>query len=139
MIDQCSSRCSLRFVGDGVIPDEITAALGLAPVHAHRKGDPVPNRPGRLRPSTVWTFEGAKFGTASLEAQIAEILSTLDPHESELRDLAARAMHAEIYCSVFAENGSQQHVIGSTTLQRLASLPIRLVINIESVGSSSVP
>jgi len=118
---------TLRFFGDDLDPDEITALLGRPPtIGAKRDG--------------VWITEGgtekiARTGTwrltvedrrpGDLNGQVSEILAALNDDLSIWADLTAR-FQADIFCGLWMEEANEAISLSAATMKELSARNLRV-------------
>lgn len=71
------SAVSLRFSGEGLVPDEITQALGVQPQIAHRKGESLAPSLTPPAPVGIWIYFADESGDRSLDDRILSLLQQL--------------------------------------------------------------
>src|SRR5262249_12700757 len=101
------SRASLRFFGDDLVPEEITAALGASPTEAHRKGEQIVRQATTRLARTGSCRRVSSLPTeADLERHIASALEGLT---SDLTVWAAlvKRFDADVFCGVFLEHTNE--------------------------------
>lgn len=107
---------SLRFAGDNLDPDEISAVLPIAPTRAHRKGEEFFAGPkaGTLRGRTgIWFLATDRLVPSDqLDDHFAFVEQLLDPEAGEdnrirkLREILERThSHAHVTCFWRGERG----------------------------------
>lgn len=102
----------LRFIGEGLNPDNITALLGIEPTRQHRQGDI--RRTGSGRQIGQWK-EGGWFYTVksddheSLEEALARVLQIFSELKDKVRSVSYRpeVRVADICCGEFGSSGRQ--------------------------------
>lgn len=87
---------TLRVFGQGVDLDEITATLGLAPTHTHRRGD---RRTPRAQPfeHDMWSYTAPVPGDKPLDDHIQTLWSRIKPHKDYLMGLK-EGLTVNVYC-----------------------------------------
>lgn len=107
----------MRFFGDDLDPEEITAALGTSPTVGVRKGGVWFTSRGveKLAPRGSWRRHVPRRAPGDLDAQIAELLAPLTPDLSIWRDLSAR-YQADIFCGLFMKEGNEGWNLSPKTL-----------------------
>jgi len=97
------TAATLRFSGDTLDPDEITAALGAEPTRGYRKGDPwsTPNGlPCPPRRTGGWNLRAPDAEPGDLDGQIQALLLPLSQDLHAWRTLAER-FNGEFYTGLF--------------------------------------
>jgi hypothetical protein len=126
-----SSRACLRVIGDSLVPDEITAALGATPTKAQTLGEVLRLANGRERVARCgsWRLEAAEASPEDTNAQVLELLSQLSLDLSVWRDIAAR-FRLDLFCGWFMNDGNDGVVLTPETLLALGERGIALSLDI---------
>ena len=124
---------TLRFVGDDLWPDEITARLGRAPSKSETKGDEWkrPNGSIRIAKSGSWRLEADDREPGNLDAQVAELLSVLTDDLTVWADLTSR-FRADIFCGLFLDEGNEGISLAPQTLAMLGARNLTIGLDIYS-------
>lgn len=132
----CRTYASLRFMGDRLDPDRITAALHATPTLAYRKGE-IWKRPDGKRPggreyrgrSGLWLLSTRRqFESIELEDHFRELLKVLFPAGSirliePLRVLMEKdGLRADVTCFWYGEHGAAPPVISDETRAAFAQI-----------------
>jgi hypothetical protein len=128
---------SLRFMGDGLDPGEITAILGIPPTIAYRKGEvyrrsrdgtkEARGRTGLWLLSTREHVEGADLGR-----HLSYLLGVLFPPGGDKRLdrlralMLAKGLAADIGCFWYGRRGAQPPIIPEQVREAFALLPARI-------------
>ncbi|MGV8039478.1 MAG: DUF4279 domain-containing protein [Thermoanaerobaculaceae bacterium] len=80
---------SLRVTGEGLIPSEVSARVGLSPDRSFARGDQFDSRQGaRRRSSAVWAIDSRDHVSSADIAQHAKwILQVLQPARSGIEEI----------------------------------------------------
>jgi hypothetical protein len=110
---------------DGLSPEAVSAALGLQPSHAFRKGQPYESRSGRrTRPFGVWQLRSeGRVDAEDVEGHVLFLLGQLEPRQAALLPyLEDPACYVEfrVWWEADAETGG--FAIPAGTLARMARL-----------------
>ncbi|WP_350259663.1 DUF4279 domain-containing protein [Stenotrophomonas riyadhensis] len=92
----------LRFFGDDLLPDEISALLGATPTASHQKGQELRgSRPGNVRVARTgsWQLDAERREPEDLDAQIFEILDQLTGDLAVWQSLAR--FRPDLFCGLF--------------------------------------
>jgi hypothetical protein len=125
------AHVSLRFVGAGVVPSEITRLLSVRPSMAYAKGDPVPKHPERRRPTGIWCLESPLDENESVDVHVRFILETIEPNRGGLAQLAKNGFIPDVYCSVFSQDAERSEAfvsLSADTLTRIGGLGLSLSV-----------
>ncbi len=118
---------SLRFFGDDLDPDEITARLGCPPSTSRRKGDvwTTPKGIGKVARAGFWHLKINKRQPGDLDLQVAELLASLSDDLSVWDDLTMR-FEADFFCGFFMRESNEGISLSAKTMKMLRSrnLPI---------------
>jgi hypothetical protein len=118
------ARVSVHLSGDRVDPDAVTAALGVTPTKAWRKGDRVPSKRGGkiLRWTGMWSLERESHHVADA---IRDLLGVIEPSGSLLQAESAKVGGA-ISIGIWWDPAARQ---GGFTV------PTDLMIRLASIGA----
>ncbi len=121
---------ALRFSGDDLNPDELTAWLGVAPSRGHRKGDESRTSTGAtvIRKSGLWLLRAADRAPGDLDAQIIEILKAL-PSDPAIWSRVA-AYNPDLSIGLFLEQSNESISISPPVVRSLAERGIELEFDI---------
>lgn len=111
------TAASLRFFGDDLDPDEITARLGVAPTVGVRKGGTWRTANGVSKPARTgsWRLHGTSRQPGDLDGQIVELLGTLTDDLSVWQDLTTR-FRSDLFCGLFLQSGNDGLSLSAGTL-----------------------
>lgn len=119
----------LRFFGDGLEPDEITAILGIQPTESHRRGDIRRTRSGRAIGEWregAWLYKEKSDDVESIEEALASFVRRLSESKEKIRSISCRpdVRLADISSAEFGSSGSQFPSIGLnlSSLEALAEM-----------------
>jgi hypothetical protein len=125
------SVAALRFFGDELIPENVTALLGGQPTDACIKGQEIVGRStGKVRIAKTgsWRLRAVRREPEDLEAQIFEILDQLT------RDLgvwaALSAYKPDLFCGVFMGSSNDGLPLSARALLALGQRGIALDLDI---------
>ena len=122
------SVATLRVSGDSLVPESISALLGVAPTHAQTKGETIVYAKGtrtRIAKFGMWRLEASDKEPADLDAQVAELLDQLTPDLTIWRTLAAE-FDIELFCGWFMAASNEGETISPETMLRLGERGIDL-------------
>ena len=124
------SEATLRFFGEDVVPEEITALLGVAPTESCRKGDDISRRAGvvRLAKRGSWRLHAERREPENLEAQIVELLEQL-PSDSGIWASLSR-YKPDVFCGIFMESFNDGLPLSAKVLLALGERGISLDFDI---------
>jgi len=125
------TTAALRFFGDDLDPDAISALLGALPTWGRRKGESWVSGRGvqRTARSGQWQLEAARRQPGDLDSQIAELLSPLTTDLVVWKRLAAR-FSGDIYCGLFMGKSNEGLELRSETLVMIGSRGLLLGFDI---------
>jgi hypothetical protein len=131
------SAASLRFFGDDLDPDEITALLGANPTVGVRKGAAWKTSRGReiIARTGSWRLSVPRREPGDLDAQIAEILAVLSDDLSVWAKLTSR-YSADFFCGLFLQEGNEGLTLNAETLKALGLRGLPLDLDIYGAGMS---
>ncbi|SNY65258.1 protein of unknown function [Stenotrophomonas sp. CC120223-11] len=96
------SLVTLRFFGDDLLPEEVSALLGVTPTASHHKGQELKgSHSGAVRIARFgsWRLSAARREPEDLEAQIFEILDQLTDDLAVWQSLAR--FRPDLFCGLF--------------------------------------
>lgn len=122
---------TLRFFGDDLDPDEITARLNCSPTIGAKKGGAWTTKGGteKLARTGVWRLEVKNRQPGDLDAQIKELLTLCSDDLSIWADLTAR-FTANIFCGVFMEESNEGASLSAETMTNLGARNLPLWFDI---------
>jgi len=126
------SKATLRIVGDSLVPDVVTAALGHAPDEAQVKGQEFAGRASgksRVAKFGMWHLAAPDAMPGDLDAQIKSILAKLTSDLSVWRRLAAE-FEIDMFCGLFMQQENEGLVLSAEALAMLSERRIELSLDI---------
>ena len=129
------SIATLRFFGDDLVPDEITALLGASPtVSYHKDQELVGSKTGTVRIAKTgsWRLSAARREPEDLEAQILEILGQLTQDLSVWESLSR--YQPDLFCGLFMGSSNDGLPLSAKALLSLGQRGIALGLDIYDVG-----
>ena len=130
------SVATLRFFGDDLVPEEITALLGANPTVSYRKGQElVGSKTGivRIAKTGSWRFSAARREPEDLEAQIMEILDQLTQDTSAWESLSR--FQPDLFCGLFMGSSNDALPLSAKVLLSLGQRGIALGLDIYDAGN----
>jgi hypothetical protein len=126
------SAASLRFFGDDLVPDEVSALLGALPTNCEIKGgQSQPNAGGRTFTARTgsWRLRVDDRRPGDLDGQILELLGKLTSDLGVWRELAER-FRVDVFCGLFLDEGNEGISLAPSTLHALGERGILLDFDI---------
>jgi hypothetical protein len=124
------SKATLRIIGDGLVPDEITRRLGCNPTHAQAKGDVIrKNGRERIAVTGMWRLKAEERDPEDLNVQIAEIFGRLNPDPNVWASLS-REFRMDLFCGLFMARGHDGVSLSPEALVALGSRGVKLALDI---------
>lgn len=126
-----TNNCFAYFAisGSAVIPEEVSAALALAPSKAWRAGDPhdAHRVPGKKRPEGFWRLDSRlpRGGSASLEDHVGDVLEQLSARFPAAATLSKKHTGVIVLVGYFHAYYPGLH-FGVSTIQQMAELGAEL-------------
>ena len=117
MTSERSYSVALRFFGDDLEPDEITAVLGIQPTESHRRGDIRRTRSGRAIGEWregAWLYKEKSDDVESIEEALASFVQKLSESKEKIRSISCRpdVSLADISSAEFGNSDRQFPSIG---------------------------
>lgn len=124
------SRASLRFFGDDLVPDEISALLGASPTQSRVKGDIVGSHSGINHIAKVgsWRLHVVHREPKDLEGQILEILAQLTQDLSVWASLSR--FQPDMFCGLFMSSSNDGTLLSEKALIALGERGISLALDV---------
>lgn len=99
---------SLRFYGDDLDPDELSARLGGLPSVGVKMGSTWITKGGKeiVARTGSWRLEATDHQPGDLDSQIAQIFGSLSNDLSVWEDLASR-FRADVFCGLFMKESNE--------------------------------
>ena len=117
MNDVGHSEAVLRFFGDDLLPEAVSALLGAEPTSCVRKGEEIVGRSTgniRIAPTGRWSLMAARREPEGLDAQVFEILnrltSDLDVWQSLVR------YEPDLFCGIFMESTNDMLLLSAPAM-----------------------
>lgn len=122
----------LRFFGDDLNPDDLTARLGQAPTASVIKGQMITGKNtgfARIAKTGSWRFEVERREPGDLEAQFRELFGVLISDLSVWRDLSAKYA-PDLFIGLFMKESNEGIDISAEALGLLSSRGVSLDFDI---------
>lgn len=127
---------SIRIIGDGLDPNEITKLLNIEPSEAHKKGDEnvKKSKSGKLMvfspfDTGLWAYSSCEDKEVSLESHIKCLLTVFEPSWEKLKDICNRGYRIDLFCGVFSSSNGQTGIsIGHDIIKKLSEVNISIDI-----------
>ena len=126
------SAATLRIIGDDLVPDEITHALGASPTKAQIKGEKVVGRKTgnvRVASSGMWRLKAADSKPEDLDAQIRYIFDQLNDDLALWKSFGNR-FKIDLFCGLFMKYGNEGVELSSESLLILGSRGIKIALDV---------
>jgi hypothetical protein len=127
---------SLRFFGDDLDPDEITARLGCQPSVGVRKDGIWLTKNGteRVARTGSWRLKAADRTPGDLDAQVAELLGLLCDDLSVWLELTER-FKADIFCGLFMQESNEGIGLSALTMKELSARGLLIGFDVYDPGT----
>ncbi|WP_439449279.1 DUF4279 domain-containing protein [Stenotrophomonas sp. ATs4] len=125
------SLVTLRFFGDDLLPEEVSALLGVTPTASHHKGQEFKgSHSGAVRIARFgsWRLSAARREPEDLEAQIFEILDQLTDDLAVWQSLAR--FRPDLFCGLFMGSSNDGVSLSPRVLLALGERGIELGLDI---------
>jgi hypothetical protein len=122
---------TLRFFGDDLDPDDVTARLGCSPTFGAKKGSLWITKGGteKVARTGFWRLIAKDRTPGDLNAQISELLANCTNDLSKWTDLTAR-FEASIFCGIFMLESNEGADLSPASLKSLGLRNLRLSLDI---------
>jgi Domain of unknown function (DUF4279) len=121
------THASLRFYGDDLCPDDLTARLGGTPSSSARKGDVMPS--GHVVKTGRWILRVDQRTPGNLDAQIKEIFSNLTPDLAVWAELTA-TYRSDLFLGLMLSLTNEGIELGVESIALLAKRNISVGLDI---------
>lgn len=126
------ARVSLRVLGDGLEPEEVSALLGAEPSRSHHKGDPVPaHRGSGVERTGAWILDSALPEKAEIEEHLEALLARVTHDPDEWLNLTER-FSATVLVSAFLDRYNEGFELSPRLSQALAERGLVIAFDIYS-------
>jgi len=125
------SLVTLRFFGDDLLPDEISALLGAAATASHHKGQELAGSHSgvvRIARTGSWRMASMRREPEDLETQIFEILDQLTGDPAIWKSLAR--FRPDLFCGLFMASSNDGVSLSPKVLLALGERGIELGLDI---------
>lgn len=132
MVLVARTTVSLRFFGDDLEPDLLTASLGRAPTSAATKGQVLIGKNtgiARVAKTGKWSLRVDDREPGNLDAQVHELFGTLTADISIWRELVAK-YEPDLFVGMFLDRGNEMLAISAETFSLIASRGVSLMLDI---------
>lgn len=129
------SLATLRFFGDELLPDEISALLGATPTASHQKGQEFKGSHSgtvRIARTGSWRLSAPRREPEDLEAQIFEILDQLTGDLAVWQSLAR--FRPDLFCGLFMGSSNDGVSLSPRALLALGQRDIELGLDVYDAG-----
>jgi hypothetical protein len=127
---------SLRFFGDELDPDEITARLGCPPSVGRKKGDTWLTKSGKemVARTGSWLLNAADCQSGDLDGQIAQLLEGLSNDLTVWSDLTTR-FKADVFCGAFMQESNEGLSLSAKSMLDLGARRLSLEFDAYAPGT----
>lgn len=132
---------SFRIGGDNLDPDAVTAAIGVPPSSAHKKGSPrVAHHPEGTEiamspwPWGLWRLESPIPPSADLVDHLKWIVQCVGPRMEQLREFREQGLVLDIICGGFllSPTATAGFTLPATLLRSLTDLGVELIVDMHA-------
>ncbi len=134
------SIATLRFFGDDLVPEDVSALLGASPTVACVKGQEIIGRKTgsvRIAKTGSWRLSASDKEPEDLEAQVFEILDQLTQDLSVWASLSSR-YQPDLFCGIFMGSSNDGLLLSSRASLALGQRGISLGLDIYDAGEKRV-
>ncbi len=125
------SRAALRFSGEDLVPDELSALLGASPTKSRIKGQEIPVRNSGvsiIAKGGFWSLQAERREPEDLEGQIFEILARLTQDLSVWASLSR--FQPDMFCGLFMSSSNDGTLLSAKALIALGERGISLALDV---------
>jgi hypothetical protein len=121
---------TLRIIGDELVPDEITAALGCEPTRSHARGETLTCRGVTTTArSGMWSLAAEETTPADVDSQVSSILGRLTSDETTWSRLST-SYCIDLFCGWFVERLNEGVTLKPETMLALGRRGILLDVDL---------
>lgn len=122
---------TLRFFGDDLDPDDVTARLRCSPTYGSKKDGLWITKAGteKVARTGFWRLVSENRTPGDLNAQISELLANCTDDLSEWAELTAR-FDASVFCGIFMLESNEGTDLSPAILESLGLRNLRLSLDI---------
>lgn len=132
------SCVTLRFFGEDLEPDTLTALLGCSPTHAVRRGDPFPKIGCSQRARMgSWRLAGPTESGKSLDQQIMDILCRVNSDLSIWKQLSEK-YDADLFCGLWLNDANRSTKLSPRVTKEISARGLELNLDIYFNGTTDV-
>lgn len=127
-----TSTATLRFFGDDLDPEEITARLGRSCTRCARKGEVTISKDTgnqRVEKTGSWLLLVSDQKPENLDLQISEVLTHLTDDLEVWRELTEK-YQANVFCGMFMATGNDGLSLSAATLQSLGERGLEIWLDV---------
>ncbi|MES2450098.1 MAG: DUF4279 domain-containing protein [Pseudomonadota bacterium] len=130
------TKMCLRFFGDDLDPDEITARLGRHPSVGMKKGGTWITKSGteKVARTGSWRLKAADRQPGDFDNQIAQILEGLSNDLAVWDDLTTR-FNADVFCGVFMKKSNEGLSLSAKSMLDLGARRLSLDFDVYDPGT----
>ena len=129
------SVASIRFVGDALNPEAVSAELGCSPTLSYAKGDVRPKKRGPVVwQSGMWLLEAKPCEPENLDAQVEELLMQLTPDLTVWERLTS-TLRVDLFVGLFLEGSDEGAEVSADTLRALGERGVKLSMCVYAPGT----
>ncbi len=131
MTELSRSAVGLRFFGEDLDPDSLTASLGRAPTVGAKTGQSWTTSLGatKIARRGTWRLKAPDRAPADLDGQIMDLLSTLTTDLGVWQNLTAK-YDADLFCGLFLAVENEGIGLAAKTLQEIANRNLKIDFDI---------
>ena len=133
------SVATLRFFGEDLVPDEISALLGASPTASQQKGQElIGSNTGivRIAKTGSWRLSATRREPEDLDSQVFEILDQLTQDLSVWAAMGSR-YEPDLFCGIFMSGSNDGLPLSARALLALGQRGISLDLDIYDAGSNA--
>ena len=126
-----TNHASLTIVSSTLRAQYITNQLKINPSKSNERGTPLnPKNPDKnIRDKSCWILQSKLNRERPLEEKINELLDIIQNHLDFFKQIE-KEINIEIYCSFFLKEKSDVFSLPSTTIAKIGSIPIDIIVAI---------
>ncbi|NJO59360.1 MAG: DUF4279 domain-containing protein [Richelia sp. RM2_1_2] len=124
-------KVSLRFFGDDLNPNDVSALLGCQPTEGYCKGEVmIGKRSHRVAHTGLWLLKGLEEDVGVLETKVSRLLDRVPAEPDAFQALSS--FNGNVFCGVFLNDWNRGFSLSPEIMQRLTERKLSIHFDIYS-------